>query len=434
MCGILLSFGLLGNLIVLIVFSTKAFKKFPSRNIYRVLVILDSINIIYRASVELLFDFSKIFSNTDLMWWYKSELLGKIFFYLQEFFASQNLLVFISIEKFISLRYPHNKLIKNTNSKLEDQYIFRAILDIKKEDQKNPSNYISVPKDKEAFKLRKNIEKQIVIQIQQLTNQTVEIERCFGVLMCPGRNVSHKDMQLLQTISMGLGNVSKDCAHEELLDWSDLLYRWRKNTWNERPRGLQSLVRKGIPEALRGEVWQLLAGCNENEKSMNESYRFLMTKESPSENIIVRDINRTFTGHQFFQDENGQQALYKLSKAYSIYDEEVGYCQGLSFLIASLLLHMPEEQTFNLLVKIMYRYEVREIYKTNFESLHLRFYQLENLMRDYLPELHEHFVDLNIEAHMFASQWFLTLFTAKFPLYMVFRVLDLFLKNCCIIL
>ncbi len=163
---------------------------------------------------------------------------------------------------------------------------------------------------------------------------------------------------------------------------------------------MKALVRKGIPEALRGEVWQLLAGCNENEKSMNESYRLLLSKDSPSENIIVRDINRTFTGHQFFQDENGQQALYKLSKAYSIYDEEVGYCQGLSFLIASLLLHVPEEQAFNLLVKIMYRYEVREIYKTNFEALHLRFFQLENLMKEHLPQLHEHFADLNIEPHM----------------------------------
>ena len=203
-----------------------------------------------------------------------------------------------------------------------------------------------------------------------------------------------------EPIISGTGSVTKECGEEELLDWSDLLSRWRKTTWNERPRGLQSLVRKGIPEALRGEVWQLLAGCNENEKSMNESYRLLLSKDSPSENIIVRDINRTFTGHQFFQDENGQQALYKLSKAYSIYDEEVGYCQGLSFLIASLLLHIPEEQAFNLLVKIMYRYEIREIYKTNFESLHLRFFQLENLMREYLPELHEHFIDLNIEAHM----------------------------------
>ncbi len=97
---------------------------------------------------------------------------------------------------------------KFSNSKLEDQYIFRAILDIKEEDQKNPTNFLSVPKEKESFKLRKNVEKQIVIQIQQLTGQTLEIERCFGVLMCPGRNVSHKDMQLLQTISMGKSSAT----------------------------------------------------------------------------------------------------------------------------------------------------------------------------------------------------------------------------------
>lgn len=28
---------------------------------------------------------------------------------------------------------------------------------------------------------------------------------------------------------------------------------------------------------------------------------------------------------------------------------------------------------------------------------------------------------------MYASQWFLTLFTAKFPLYMVFHIIDLLL-------
>ena len=130
-------------------------------------------------------------------------------------------------------------------------------------------------------------------------------------------------------------------------------------------------MRKGIPETLRGEVWQLLAACYTDEKHLNESYRLLMTKESPSEQVILRDVNRTFPGHQFFQDENGQQALYKICKAYSIYDNEIGYCQGLSFLVATLLLHMPEEQAFNLLVKIMFQYQIREIYKTNFENLHL---------------------------------------------------------------
>lgn len=89
-------------------------------------------------------------------------------------------------------------------SRIEDQYVFRAILDIKEEDPKNPgANFQSVPKEKEFFKLRKNLDKQISIQIQQMTNQPLEIERCFGILMCQGRNVSHKDMQLLHTVSMG---------------------------------------------------------------------------------------------------------------------------------------------------------------------------------------------------------------------------------------
>jgi hypothetical protein len=51
------------------------------------------------------------------------------------------------------------------------------------------------------------------------------------------------------------------------------------------------------------------------------------------------------------------------------------------------------------------------------------------VLQEKLPDLFEHFVDLGLEAHMYASQWFLTLFTAKFPLYMVFHILDLFMSE-----
>lgn len=40
----------------------------------------------------------------------------------------------------------------------------------------------------------------------------------------------------------------------------------------------------------------------------------------------------------------GQDALFKVSKAYAVYDLEVGYCQGLSFVAASLLLHVSIPQ------------------------------------------------------------------------------------------
>lgn len=49
------------------------------------------------------------------------------------------------------------------------------------------------------------------------------------------------------------------------------------------------------------------------------------------------------------------------------------------------------------------------------------------LQQEQLPDLWSHFQELNLEAHMYASQWFLTLFTAKFPLCMVFHITDLLL-------
>src|SRR5207245_1338280 len=88
---------------------------------------------------------------------------------------------------------------------------------------------------------------------------------------------------------------------------------------------------------------------------------------------------------------------------------------------------MPEEQAFCVLVKMMFDCGIRNMYKDSFEELHLALYQLERAMRDELPDLLPHFVDLHLEAHMYASQWFLTLFTAKFPLPVVFYILDLFL-------
>ncbi|KAJ3605070.1 hypothetical protein NHX12_027120 [Muraenolepis orangiensis] len=135
------------------------------------------------------------------------------------------------------------------------------------------------------------------------------------------------------------------------------------------------------------------------------------------DSAITRDINRTFPAHDYFKDTggDGQDSLYKICKAYSVYDEEIGYCQGQSFLAAVLLLH------------IMFHYGLRDLFKQNFEDLHCKFFQLERLMQEYLPDLYSHFLSVGLEAHMYASQWFLTLFTAKFPLYMVFHIMDLLL-------
>lgn len=44
-------------------------------------------------------------------------------------------------------------------------------------------------------------------------------------------------------------------------------------------------------------------------------------------------------------------------------------------------LQMPEEQAFCVLVQVMFEYKLRDLFRQNFEELHLKFYQLERLMQ-----------------------------------------------------
>lgn len=93
------------------------------------------------------------------------------------------------------------------------------------------------------------------------------------------------------------------------------------------------------------------------------------------------------------------------------------------------ILQMPEEEAFCVLVKLMYDYGLRDLYKDGFEMLNCILYQLNRMMKDQLPKLYEHFEMHGVETHMFANQWFLTLFTARFPLFLVFHILDVFLLD-----
>ena len=67
--------------------------------------------------------------------------------------------------------------------------------------------------------------------------------------------------------------------------------------------------------------------------------------EQDIRDTILRDINRTFPRHAMFSEVGkGQDSLRRVLCAYSLYDEEVGYCQGLGFITAMFLTYMPEEE------------------------------------------------------------------------------------------
>ena len=74
---------------------------------------------------------------------------------------------------------------------------------------------------------------------------------------------------------------------------------------------------------------------------------------------------------------------------------------------------MPEEDTFAVLVKIMQDYRMREMFKPSMAELGLCMYQLDTLIQEHIPDLYVHFQSQAIHTNLFASRWFLTLFTSS---------------------
>ncbi|CAB4055650.1 EVI5 [Lepeophtheirus salmonis] len=196
--------------------------------------------------------------------------------------------------------------------------------------------------------------------------------------------------------------------------WGKIISEWESGSRKKVPN-FKELVRKGIPHHFRGIAWQLLCGAHD-----------LHVKK-----VIRRDMARTYPEHEFFKKKDGigQEALFNVMKAYSIHDREVGYCQGSAFIVGLLLMQMPEEESFAVLVKIMQEYRMREMFKPSMAELGLCMYQLDMLLQEHVPDVYAHFQSQSVHTNLYASSWFLTLFTTSLPINLSCRVMDCFLSE-----
>ena len=90
---------------------------------------------------------------------------------------------------------------------------------------------------------------------------------------------------------------------------------------------------------------------------------------------------------------------------------------------------MPEEEAFCLLVRLMNKYGLRDMFIHDMPGLHLHLYQFERLLEDLEPALYCHLHRRGVNPQLYATQWFLTLFAYRFPLQLVLRIYDLILSE-----
>jgi len=215
------------------------------------------------------------------------------------------------------------------------------------------------------------------------------------------------------------------------------LYREREAKWvallgsmdpvmSRDSRKIKKLVRSGIPESVRGKAWQFMA-CADRYRKPGVFDELRNRERLPIYDDIERDIHRCYPDHIQFREESsfGQDDLHSVLKAYAHYNPAVGYCQGMGRLVGMMLMQMPAEDSFWLLVATIEEYMVGYFTPT-LSQVKIDSIVFDQLLLEHDPKLAQHLANNGVVPLMYMTQWFMTIFTMALPWASVLRVWDIF--------
>ncbi|XP_038053911.1 TBC1 domain family member 10B-like [Patiria miniata] len=256
-------------------------------------------------------------------------------------------------------------------------------------------------------------------------------------------------------------------AHMEA--WKAVLTDWSRTQTNGCSK-LRSLLRKGVPPSLRQQLWQNLLGCQHLKQTSKFNYKtsvrlirrelvdigiseyclrpnqvdWNVTAESeisfPVPPQVIRqitvDVDRTFPTHRQFMEgsheaKEGRASLFRLLAVYALYNPQVGYCQGMSYIAGMLLMQMTdEEEAFWSMVAL---FEKPKYLSGYFDQSLLRIQQhaavFQKLITHRLPKFANHLASMDLHLLTFVTPWFMCLYTS-FPCWdTVLAIWDLLLLD-----
>ncbi|KAG6611104.1 putative RabGAP/TBC domain-containing protein [Phytophthora cinnamomi] len=177
--------------------------------------------------------------------------------------------------------------------------------------------------------------------------------------------------------------------------------------------------------------------------SAAKNSRFAVAKKQ-----IQVDLKRTFAGNDkcWLTSDAGQKSLQRVLLAYALHNDDLGYCQSMTFVVGRLLclfhnrtsdsktntlentseLPIEEEERVFWILHVLCEDFFPSYYTQGMTGLQVDGTVLEKLMRKRLPKLYRHFQQLHTPPMglVLVTQWLLPLCCAVFPSETTFRFLD----------
>ena len=164
-------------------------------------------------------------------------------------------------------------------------------------------------------------------------------------------------------------------------------------------------------------IWKILLNFKESlkkydyKKIIEELNKVPIDEKEGNDYLIMMDIKRT----RFKLKENdGKKILFNLLRSlfYDNKNEQIIYCQGMNFIAAIFYdIVQNEEETFHLLKGFFTNGKYQNIFKNRLSLLKQYFIIFEKLIYLFLPKIHEKLLTNKIQANLFVSPYFVTLFT-----------------------
>ncbi|KAF5891032.1 TBC1 domain family member 10A-like, partial [Clarias magur] len=224
-------------------------------------------------------------------------------------------------------------------------------------------------------------------------------------------------------------DVPPEVLRQRELKWLEMLKDWDK--WiSKRFKKVRLRCQKGIPPSMRGRAWLYLSGGKVKKERNSATFKELDSREGDPKwvDVIERDLHRQFPFHEMFVSRggHGQQDLFRVLKAYTLYRPDEGYCQAQAPIAAVLLMHMPAEDAFWGLVQICEKY-LPGYYSAGLEAVQLDGEILHSLLKRVCSVAYRHLDKHKIEPVLYMMEWFMCAFSRTLPWASVLRVWDMFL-------
>eukprot|EP00039_Didymoeca_costata_P001091 m.49651 g.49651 ORF g.49651 m.49651 type:complete len:399 (-) comp10622_c0_seq7:1571-2767(-) len=215
--------------------------------------------------------------------------------------------------------------------------------------------------------------------------------------------------------------------------WLDMLNEW-DHFMSQKPAKVKSRCRKGIPAALRGRAWERITGSDQlmlDNPGKYQEFVAAADKTTSKElleymEIVDRDLDRTFPHNDVFtsKDGEGQNNLREVLRAYVMYNQNIGYCQGMGMIAGTLLMQMPPENSFWCLVRLLEEH-LKGFFDAGLLEVQICADILHGLIKQHHPDLHSHLDNNQVTPLLYFTDWFMCAFVKTVPWEAVLRIWDM---------